>query len=147
MIFSITPTDAFILAGLFLIALELFLGVQTGFDLVLVGIALAVSGVIGGVVGNVEVSIISAIVLSVLYIFFGRNLIKQKLVVMTHKTNIDKLIGSKGIVIRSITPDTTGMVRIDDEDWRATSDQVLYEKDKIVVLGLTGITLKVEKRV
>jgi len=64
---------------------------------------------------------------------------------MTHSTNIDKLIGKKGVVVRSITPDTAGMVRLEDEDWHAISDEVLYEKDQIKVETISGVSLKVTK--
>ncbi|KKU63352.1 hypothetical protein A2972_02340 [Candidatus Amesbacteria bacterium RIFCSPLOWO2_01_FULL_47_33] len=134
-----------ILFGLLMVAVELFLGVQMGFDFVLIGSILIISGALGSVTGSVVLALNIAIVLSVLYIAFGRNAVKRRIIVMTHKTNIDKLVGSKGTVIRSLTPDTAGMVRVEDEDWRAVSDEVLYEKDKIEVLGLSGVTLKVKK--
>ncbi|KKU63502.1 MAG: Nodulation efficiency, NfeD [Candidatus Amesbacteria bacterium GW2011_GWA1_47_16] len=134
-----------ILFGLLMVAVELFLGVQMGFDFVLIGSILIISGALGSVTGSVVLALNIAIVLSVLYIAFGRNAVKRRIIVMTHKTNIDKLVGSKGTVIRSLTPDTAGMVRVEDEDWRAVSDEVLYEKDKVEVLGLSGVTLKVKK--
>ena len=134
-----------ILFGLLMVAVELFLGVQMGFDFVLIGSILIISGALGSVTGSVVLALNIAIVLSVLYIAFGRNAVKRRIIVMTHKTNIDKLVGSKGTVIRSLTPDTAGMVRVEDEDWRAVSDEVLYEKDKVEVLGLSGGTLKVKK--
>ena len=134
-----------ILFGLLMVAVELFLGVQMGFDFVLIGSILIISGALGSVTGSVVLALNIDIVLSVLYIAFGRNAVKRRIIVMTHKTNIDKLVGSKGTVIRSLTPDTAGMVRVEDEDWRAVSDEVLYEKDKIEVLGLSGVTLKVKK--
>src|SRR3989337_4194205 len=119
------------LFGLLMVAVELFLGVQVGFDFVLIGSILIISGALGSVTGSVVLALNIAIVLSVLYIAFGRNAVKRRIIVMTHKTNIDKLVGSKGTVIRSLTPDTARMVRVEDEDWRAVSDEGLYEKNKI----------------
>jgi len=65
--------------------------------------------------------------------------------IISYKTNIDKLIGQKAVVVRSITPDTAGLVRINDEDWRASSDDVLFEKDKCTVDSVEGVTLLVSK--
>ena len=72
-------------------------------------------------------------------------LVKSKLIFLTKKTNVDKLIGQKGVVIRTITPDTAGLIRLNDEDWRATSDTVLYEKDKAEIVGIEGVTVMVKK--
>ena len=127
------------------VALELFVGIQTGFDLVLLGSILLLGGVAGFLTGSLPLTLIVSSVLAVAYIAYGRNTIRQKVLVITHHTNIDKLIGKKGMVIRSITPDTAGMVRIDDEDWRATASQTLFEKDKIQVEAIEGVSLVVKK--
>lgn len=140
-----TLSELFILAGIIFIASELFVGIQTGFDLVLVGISLILGGGVGILTHNQYLATISTIILFVAYILFGRSTVKRKIIIMTHSTNIDKLIGKKGVVVRSITPDTAGMVRLEDEDWRAISDEVLYEKDQIKVETISGVSLKVTK--
>lgn len=140
-----TINELFIIAGIIFIASELFIGIETGFDLVIVGVSLILGGGLGLLAQNPYLAVITSTVLFSAYIFFGRSTIKRKLVVLTHSTNIDKLIGKKGVVIRSITPDTAGMVRVDDEDWRAISDEVLYEKDQIKVEVVSGVSLKVTK--
>ncbi len=140
-----TLNEFFILAGILFIASELFIGIETGFDLVIVGASLVLGGGAGILTQNPYVTVIVSTLLFSAYIFFGRSTIKRKLVVMTHSTNIDKLIGKKGMVIRSITPNTPGMVRVDDEDWRAISDEVLYEKDQVEVEVISGVSLKVTK--
>lgn len=141
----ITLPQLFIISGLLLLFTELIIGLQSGFDLVLIGSILILSGITGLLTGNVSIMLIIASVLSLAYILIGRNLIRQKITVITKKTNIDKLIGAKGIVIRSITPDTPGIIRLNDEDWRATSSDVLYEKDKVEVISIEGVTLHVTK--
>lgn len=141
----ITFPQLFIVIGLFCIASELIIGIQTGFDLVLIGSILAVSGLAGLLTDSMATTLILAIVLNILYIFFGRKFIKKKIIVITHSTNIDKLIGATGVCVRSITPDTAGLVRLSDEDWRASSDEVIYEKDKIKVISIEGVTLKVSQ--
>lgn len=138
--------EIIIILGLLLAALELLLGIPAGFDLVLTGSILVVAGIVGSVFSSFTVTLVVAIILAVFYIVYGRSLIRQKLIIATKGTNVDKLIGSRGVVIRSITPETAGMVRIEDEDWRASSDEVLYEKDKIEVLSISGVTLKVKKK-
>jgi membrane protein implicated in regulation of membrane protease activity len=143
--FQITVPQLFVIAGLLLVLAELLVGIQTGFDLVLIGSILIVSGFVGILLDNVVLMLILASVLSVLYIAVGRNKIRQRITTVTKKTNIDKLIGAGGVVVRSITPDTAGLVRVNDEDWRASAEEVLYEKDSIIVEGIEGVTLIVRK--
>ena len=140
----VTIPQLFVIAGLLLILAELLVGIQAGFDLVLIGSILVVSGLVG-MLTSVPLMLILATVLSILYIAVGRNKIRQKVAVVTKKTNIDKLVGSTGTVVRSVTPDTAGLVRVNDEDWRASAEEILYERDAIVVEGIEGVTLIVRK--
>ncbi len=141
----VTIPQLFVIAGLLLILAELLVGIQAGFDLVLIGSILFVSGFVGMFTNSVPLMLILATVLSILYIAVGRNKIRQKVAVVTKKTNIDKLVGSTGTVVRSVTPDTAGLVRVNDEDWRASAEEILYERDAIVVEGIEGVTLIVSK--
>jgi membrane protein implicated in regulation of membrane protease activity len=134
-----------VIGGLILILAELFVGIQTGFDLVLLGSILVLGGLSGWISSSLYVSLGVSTVLSLMYIVYGRTFVKNRIVILTHKTNIDKLIGKVGVVVRSITPDTAGMIRLDDEDWRATSEEVIYEKEKAEVQMIEGVTLKVKK--
>lgn len=135
----------FIIAGLAAILLETIIGVNTGFDLLLIGTILIIGGTTGLITGSFYINLIISVALTIIYLAFFRSKLRQKLIKVTHHTNVDKLPGQTGVVIRTITPDTAGLVRIDDEDWRASSDKVLYEKTKIKVLSLEGVTLRVEK--
>jgi len=141
----VTIPQLFVIAGLLLVLAELLVGIQTGFDLVLIGSILFVSGFVGMFTNSVPLMLVLASALSILYIAVGRNKIRQKVAVVTKKTNIDKLVGSTGTVVRSVTPDTAGLVRVNDEDWRASAEEILYERDAIVVEGIEGVTLIVRK--
>jgi membrane protein implicated in regulation of membrane protease activity len=145
MLEAITLPQLFVISGLFFIMAELFVGIDTGFDLILIGSILIISGFIGLFTGNISLMLGLAALLAILYIAVGRKQIKARVTVLTHKTNIDSLPGKTGMVIRSITPDTAGMVRLNDEDWRASADQVIHEKEKIKVVSIEGVTLNVKK--
>jgi len=137
--------QVFIVAGLVAILAETVIGVSTGFDLLLIGTILIIGGGVGLLTGSVPVTLIVSVALTLLYLAVFRSQLRKKLLKVTHHTNVDKLIGQTGKVIRTITPDTAGLIRVDDEDWRATSDEVLYEKAKVKILSIEGVTLKVEK--
>ena len=143
--FNLTMPQTIVVLGLILVFAELFIGVQSGFDLVVIGSILVLSGLLG-TVSSMTVTLIMATVLAVVYFIFGRKTLKSRLVITTKKPNIYKLIGKTGVVIRSLTPDTPGLVRLDDEDWRATSNTTLFEKDKVMVESIEGVTLKVIKK-
>jgi len=134
-----------VIVGLTLVFAELVIGIEAGLDLVAIGSILLLSGFLGTVT-SITVTLIAATALVVIYFIFGRKMIKSRLVFTTKKTNVDKLIGKTGMVVRSITPDTPGLVRLDDEDWRATAETTLFEKDKVAVESIEGVTLKVTKK-
>ena len=141
----VTIPQLFVIAGLLLVLAELLVGIQSGFDLVLIGSILVISGFVGMFTGSTPLMLILATALSIIYIAVGRNKIRQKITIVTKKTNIDKLIGSSGVVVRSVTPDTAGLVRVNDEDWRASAEEILYERDDVTVEGIEGVTLIVRK--
>lgn len=138
---TITVPQLFVIGGLLLILAELLVGIETGFDLVLIGSILIVSGFVGIFTDSTTLMLILATVLSVLYIAVGRKQVRQKITTVSKRTNIDKLIGATGTVVRTITPDTAGLVRINDEDWRASADEIIYEQATIVVDAIEGVTL------
>ncbi len=138
---------AFVVAGLLMILLELFIGVETGFDLVMLGSALILGGLLTSFVNSWLVTAICASAFCVLYVGIGRKYIKAKMTVGDTKTNVDAIIGRSGVVKRGIGKNTSGIVRIGNEEWRARSEGNINirEGDMITVIGVTGVTLIVEK--
>lgn len=68
-----------------------------------------------------------------------------------HKTNVDNMIGQKGIVTADINPLVAkGQIKVKGEYWTANSaDQSVIEKDTVVVVkeikGVTAIVSKLEE--
>jgi membrane protein implicated in regulation of membrane protease activity len=143
--FSITFPQIFVVLGLLLILGELVLGIQTGFDLLLIGSIMILSGFLGLLTGSTPLMLAVAAGLSVLYIAVGRRKIRAKITTTAKKTNIDRLVGATGTVVRAINPDTAGMVRVDDESWRAAAQEVLYEGDTVTIEDIDGVTVLVRK--
>ena len=146
-LFNISLPQIFVIIGLLMILAELIVGIDTGFDLLLIGSIFVISGLVGSIfqAGGIWLTVILAIILSVVYIFFFRSRIKRRITVSTKRTNIDKLIGATGTVVRQISPETAGIVRVNDEQWRASADEVLYDGDIIVINAVEGVTLLVQK--
>ncbi len=138
------PNTILIFLGLGLIAVELLVGVQTGFDLVLLGISMIVGGSVGAFLNNWQIGLGVSLVLTVGYIIVGRKFVKNKLAITSRETNIDQLIGKEGIVVKDITSNG-GQVKVGTELWRAVSDENTKKGTKVKIVSIEGVTLKVVK--
>lgn len=132
-----------VILGIVAIAAELFLGVTTGFDLVLAGVILIIGGVFGMVMGSFSLALGIVAVLALLYVFVGRAFVKSKLTIQTKATNTEALIGKKGIVVKKISPQKPGQVKVEGEVWRAEANSSLDEGAEVTVESVSGVTLKV----
>ena len=63
----------------------------------------------------------------------------------THKTNIDAMVGQKGIVIKAIDKNTPGQVKIGGQIWSARSNMELVVDTTVGVKGVKGCHLTVRK--
>lgn len=137
-------TNLLIATGLILILAELIAGIDTGFDLVLIGNILILSGLLNLLIPDPMTTLIFAAVLSALYIFIGRKLIRKNTSIKTHKTNIDSLVGKKGVVLETITKSDAGLVKIEDEKWRAKGAKRIERNSEVEVISIEGATVIVK---
>lgn len=61
------------------------------------------------------------------------------------KAASDRLIGKEATVTLEITPDTSGLVKVDGETWRARSSQRIAEGERVRVAAIEGVKLVVER--
>ena len=135
----------FIAVGLVLIILELLVGIETGLDLVFIGTAFVLGGLITLAMNNwVWTAIITGII-CVLYVVIGRRYVHQRMAAKGAKTNIDTIVGKTGIVQKDIDRSKNGLVKIGYEEWRARADEAIKEGEDITVTGISGVTLTVKK--
>lgn len=134
-----------IFLGLGAIFLELFIGVNTGFDLVLLGITFLVGGAVGNFFNHWQAGLTVAILLSAAYVVFGRAFIKSRLSITTAKTNIDQLIGKTALVVKEINPHQAGQVEVEGEIWRAKAEEKIEKNQKVKIISVEGVTLNVLK--
>lgn len=137
----LTPSQTTIILGLLMVITELFVGIQTGFDLVVIGSILIIGGFLGVATQSFNITLIASSILAIIYLLVGRRLIKQKIIILTQKTNIDKLIEAKGLVIKAIDPHQAGVIRLNDEEWRAISTHSLKPGQKVTVTAIEGVSL------
>src|SRR3990172_11161239 len=95
------PNWLMIYAGLAAVVAELIVGAGTGFDLLLIGLALIAGGASGSFTANWEFGIVVSIVLVTAYLIFGRKLIKKRLNFTSQSSNMDRLLVKTRQVIKN----------------------------------------------
>jgi membrane protein implicated in regulation of membrane protease activity len=130
--------------GGLLVLVTIVTGAVALFEFFLIGSILVLSGVFGMLFESEVLVLVLSIILSIIYLVFGRRYFFKKLDVKTVKTNSERLIGQKGTVIKNFS-DGVGLVKVDGEEWRAVSvDSEDYLKGStITVEELNSTTLKV----
>lgn len=136
---------ALVFGGLTLITLEIFLGVDSAFDLVLSGLSLVMAGILGFLFWNIWlIGVCLSILFLILYWALGRSFIHKKITVDTKNSNIDKIIGMEGKVKR-IKKDNLYVVSVDGEEWSAESRDDLKVGDIIIVSKFNSNLLTINK--
>ncbi|MFC2072152.1 NfeD family protein [Chloroflexota bacterium] len=135
----------FVIVGLFLVLLELIIGVETGLDLVFIGSAFILGGLVSWPFHSWVLALIVTSVICVAYVALGRRYVHRWTVVKKAKTNIDAIIGRQGLVLKSIARNVDGRVKVGNEQWRARAEEDIKEGEEIVVTSVSGATLIVEK--
>jgi membrane protein implicated in regulation of membrane protease activity len=135
----------FVGVGLALIIMELLLGIDTGLDLVFIGTAFVLGGLITLALKSWVWTAIVAGIICVLYVVIGRRYIHRRTAVNAAKTNIDAIVGKTGIVEKTIEADKEGVVKVGYEQWRARAGESIKEGEEITVTGVSGVTLNVKK--
>jgi len=136
----------FVIIGLVMVLLELVIGVETtGFDLVFLGSAFVLGGLVTWPAHSWVVTIVVTSVICIAYIAIGRRYVHRWAAVRKSRTNIDAIMGRTGIVLRSISRNADGRVKVGSEDWKARATEDIEEGAEIVVTDVTGATLIVEK--
>lgn len=135
----------FIGIGLLLVLLELLLGIDTSLDLVFLGSAFILGGLITWAFYSWGLTLGVTLFICILYIILGRRYVHRWTAVKKSVSNVDAIIGRKGIVLKTLTSPKEGLVKVGTEDWRARAEEALEPGEEIVVTGIQGVTLIIEK--
>ncbi len=135
----------FVIVGLLLVLLELIVGVETGFDLVFIGSAFILGGLVAWPFHSWVLSLIVTSIICIAYVAIGRRYVHRWTAVKKAKTNIDAIIGRQGIVLKNIAKNFDGRVKVGNVRWRARAKEDIKEGDEIIVTSVSGSTLIVEK--
>lgn len=136
----------FVGVGFLLVIAELVGGIDTGFDLVSIGLAFVLGGLIGWPFGSWPAPMISVTVVSIAYIALGRRNIRRWVQVRGTKSGVDRLIGRTALVVKPISKYERGRVKIDAILWRASADEDIEEGIEVAIDGVRGSTLIVSRQ-
>ncbi len=138
MVISITLT----IIGLILIILELIVGIDTAFDLLLLGISLLIGGLLGYFTTDMTGIVVSTI-LAFSYLLIGRKFLKNKIQSFSHNSNTDSLLGTISTIKNWDNEKNIGIVNIDGENWRVKSvdNKTISVNSKVKILNISGVTL------
>ena len=135
----------FVGIGLVLAILELFGGVDTELDLVAVGSAFIIGGLVGWPLNWWLVAVLVTSLLCITYVAIGRRYIKRWVQPKEAKTNVDAIIGREGVVIEGIAKNSPGRVKVGNEEWLASAEEDFAEGVEVIVTAVRGATLIVTK--
>ncbi|MDY6892956.1 MAG: NfeD family protein [Chloroflexota bacterium] len=135
----------FVIAGLLLVSLELFIGIEAGLDLVILGSASIIGGLVTWPLHSWVYTVVITSVICIAYIVLGRTYVHRQIAVKETKTNVDAIIGRNGIVLQGIAKNVDGLVKVNNEQWRARAEEDIEQGVEIVVTGISGTTLVVKK--
>lgn len=135
----------FVVAGLLLAILELLLGVETGLDLVIIGSAFVLGGLVSWPFHSWMVAVIVTTAIAGTYIVLGRRYVHRWTAANKQMTNIDAIVGRRGITLRAVARNADGLVKVGNEEWRARADERIEPGEEVVVESVSGATLIVQK--
>lgn len=131
--------------GLLLAVMELLIGVDAGLDLVFVGSSFFLGGLVTWQFHSWAMTAIVVGAICVAYVAIGRRYVHKWTLVKREKTNVDVIIGKKGMVVRDIGRNVSGQVKVGNEQWRAIADEEIEKGTEIEVIEVHGVTLTVKK--
>ena len=91
-----------------------------------------------------ETTIFFVVSIVSLVLFFP--LVKKKLKVGTHKTNVDSIVGKEGIVVKKIAFNQIGQVNINGMIWPATGEHEHETEEIVKVIAVEGNKVIVNRR-
>lgn len=132
----------------FWLAMIIFLGILEIVTVNLVSVWFVISGLISLIlscfIDEFVIQFAVFVLLGVLLMFSTRSTL-EKMLVRKEKTNLDRIIGMKGVVTEEIDELQVGEVKVDGKKWSATSTTKLVEGEMVKILKINGVKVEVER--
>lgn len=127
----------------------LFLGFVEAITVNLVTIWFVLSGIIALIlsffINDFIIQFSVFVIFGILLLITTRSWLNKVFKINKYKTNLDRVIGMRGIVTEKITKNSPGEVKVDGKRWMAISDKTINVDNDVKILEIDGVKLKVEK--
>jgi len=138
----IKPSPAlWIIIGVVLAALEM---VVPGFVVLWFGVAGIVTGILAFFISNVYAQLGIFIGLSGILVVASQVISRRITKPEPEPVGANRLVGVEGIVLRSITPNEMGRVKVLGEEWRAEAKTAIEPGTRVKIVQVEGTHLVVE---
>ncbi|WP_318581499.1 NfeD family protein [Bacillus paranthracis] len=132
----------FIIAGILFIAEML----SITFYMLWLGIGAVVGGLIALFVPEaLLLQVIVGGIVSLTLTFFTKRISKNFREAKGFTDTVDMLAGKKGIVMKAITNEANGIVKVDGDTWTAIADDPIDAGEKVIVIKRHSTILQVKK--
>lgn len=115
----------------------------------LVSVWFIVSGIVSLILSLFDVNFVICfavfVLLGLVLMVTTRKTITKFLKVKKENTNIDRIIGKKGVVTEKISKNTLGEVKVDGKNWSAYASEDLSEGTYVKILNIDSVKLNVTK--
>ena len=128
-----------------IIVLSIIEGVTVGLVTVWFVVSALVSLVVSFFTDNLFIQFGIFTIGGVLLLLLTRPLLKKYMDVKKEKTNLDRVVGMKGIVTEKIEELGVGEVKVDGKKWSAVADEELDVKTVVRIKDINGVKLIVER--
>lgn len=85
------------------------------------------------------------VILGVVLLITTRPLLSKFLHRSDVKTNVDRIVGMKGIITETVSKNHSGEVKVDGKYWTAIANQEFKVDSIVKILEIDGVKLKVDK--
>ncbi len=125
-------------------AVEIF---SSGFWFLWLAIAalLVAGAAAAGILTGLPAQLLVFSIITLVLIVFTRPLLMKTVKSNDTVSNVKALIGQQGMALSPISPMSFGQVKVNGEIWTATSKEYIEENIRVVVIGIDGVKLVVDK--
>lgn len=94
---------------------------------------------------DITIQIIIFIIVSVIALLITKPFVSKLRIRKIQPTNLDRVIGSEGVVMKDISKNSYGEVKVKGSIWTAMSDTEIEKGKEVKVLKIEGVKLLVEE--
>ncbi len=138
---KIEPYAVWLICGMFLMLLEF---VVPGLVIIWFGIGALFAGFVAYLGGGMHLQVGVFVLVSILSLMFVRKFFAKD-DGSPQQVGAERLIGRKAIVLKGITPEKPGFVKVEGEEWLAKCDEPCQPGESVEILKVEGTHLIVKK--